>query len=150
MSIQVSQANAHDIDVLLALMHDFYAEAGFALDRTTHAAALTELLSNRSLGAIWIARQDDEPAGHVVLAVRFTMEHVGLSGYIDDLYVRPEFRRVGIGRRLLDALVAECRARGCRSLQVEVGGNNQPALALYAAFGLHPATDGRVLASGRL
>jgi len=138
------------MDALLALMHDFYAEAGFALDRAAHEAAFTQLLSHPPLGAVWIARQGGMAAGHVLLAVRFTMEHAGLSACVDDLYVRPEFRRMGIGRQLLDAVVCECRTRGCRSLQVEVGGDNHPALALYAAFGLQPATDGRVLATGPL
>jgi ribosomal protein S18 acetylase RimI-like enzyme len=150
MSVQISRAHTDDVEALLALMHDFYAEAGFALDRAIHAAAFTQLLSTPVLGAVWIARHDGAPAGHVVLSVRFTMEHAGLSGYVDDLFVRPEFRRMGIGRALLAAVASDCRARGCRALQVEVARDNQPALALYAAFGLRPLTDGRVLASGPL
>jgi len=150
MSTQISRASVDDLDALLALMHDFYAESGFTLARVPHETAFTQLLSDSLLGAVWIARRGGVPAGHVLLAVRFTMEHAGLSGYVDDLYVRPEFRRMGIGRQLLDAVVCECRTRDCRSLQVEVAGDNQAALALYAAFGLQPATDGRVLASGPL
>jgi ribosomal protein S18 acetylase RimI-like enzyme len=147
---QIARAGLDDIDLLLALMHDFYAESGFALDRPPHDRAFRQLLANPALGAVWIARHKGAPAGHVVLAVRFTMEHAGLSGYVDDLYVRPQFRRLGIGRRLLDAVTSECRSRGCRSLQVEVASDNLPALALYAACGVHPLTDGRVLASGPL
>ena len=150
MSTHISRASSDDTDALLALMHDFYAESGFALDRVVHETAFAQLLSTPPLGGVWIARQGGVPAGHVVLAVRFTMEHAGLSGYVDDLYVRPEFRRLGIGRQLLDAVVCDCRTRGCRALHVEVAGDNQAALALYAAFGLQPATDGRVLASGPL
>ena len=150
MSLQVSRATVADVDPLLALMRDFYAESGFVLDRSTHETAFTHLLSNPAIGAVWMARKGDVPAGHVVLAVRFTMEHAGLSGYVDDLYVRPGFRQLGVARRLLEELVADCRARGCRSLQVEVGADNRPALALYSSFGLHPVTDGRVLATGPL
>jgi ribosomal protein S18 acetylase RimI-like enzyme len=146
----LKRATTADIDALLDLMHEFYAEAGFSLDRPANAAALQCLLSRPALGCIWLAVSNEIPVGHVVLAVRFTMEHTGLSGYIDDLYVRPQFRRMGIGDALLAELVAECRARGCRSLQVEVGEANVGALALYAKFGLHVATDDRVLASGSL
>ena len=76
--------------------------------------------------------------------------HGGLSGYVDDLYVKPEFRRMGAGDALLNELFAECLARGCKFVHVEVGGSNAPALALYARFGLLPAKDGRVLLSGPL
>ena len=88
--------------------------------------------------------------GHTVLTVRFTMEHEGLSGYIDDLYVQPPCRRLGVGGRLLQELVAECRSRGCKSLEVEVGQRNAAALSLYGRLGLHASADGRVLASGPL
>ncbi|MEO8313583.1 MAG: GNAT family N-acetyltransferase [Pseudomonadota bacterium] len=146
----VRRARQSDIEDLLTLMRDFYAESGFTLEATTTADALQALLSSPALGRIWIAYQGSVVIGHAVLTVRFTMEHEGLSGYIDDLFVRPLYRRSGVGRGLLKELVAEARVRGCKSLQVEVGQSNTAALALYKSFGLNVATDGRVLASGRL
>jgi ribosomal protein S18 acetylase RimI-like enzyme len=148
MQIQIKRAICADIESLLILMHDFYAESGFVLDRTSTATALRSLLSSPSLGCIWIACANGVAIGHAVLTVRFTMEHEGLSGYIDDLYVQPPHRRRGVGRGLLDELVAECSARRCKALHVEVGKSNAAALALYAGFGLHSAADGRILASG--
>jgi ribosomal protein S18 acetylase RimI-like enzyme len=146
----IARATAADVEALLGLMHDFYAEAGFILNRRPTAAALGVLLSSASLGCIWLARSNGVALGHAVLTVRFTMEHEGLSGYIDDLYVVPQFRRTGIGHALLAELVAECRARGCKALKVEVDQSNTAALGLYSKFGLQVATDGRVLASGAL
>jgi len=146
--IRVQRATAADTGSLLALMHDFYAESGFVLDRAGAAAALESLLSSPSLGCIWLAYADNVAIGHAVLTVRFTMEHAGLSGYIDDLYVESKHRRLGAGRGLLEKLLGECSARRCRALHVEVGKSNSAALALYAEFGLYPATDGRILASG--
>ena len=146
----IARATAADVEALLGLMHDFYAEAGFVLNRRPTAAALRVLLSSASLGCIWLARSNGVALGHAVLTVRFTMEHEGLSGYIDDLYVVPQSRRTGVGHALLTELVAECRARGCKALKVEVGQSNAAALGLYSKFGLHGATDGRVLASGHL
>jgi ribosomal protein S18 acetylase RimI-like enzyme len=131
-------------------MHDFYAEAGLTLNRVSTSAALHDLLSSPSLGCIWLAQLDNVAVGHTVLTVRFTMEHEGLSGYIDDLYVEPRHRRLGVGRGLLRELLAECHSRGCKSLQAEVGQENAAALSLYGALGLHATGDGRVLASGPL
>jgi ribosomal protein S18 acetylase RimI-like enzyme len=71
------------------------------------------------------------------------MEFGGLSAYIDDLFVRPSCRRQGAARAGLDALIAECRRRGCRSIHVEVDPENTAANALYRQYGLAPGTDRR-------
>ncbi len=150
MQFVFKRATVADVESLLTLMHDFYAESGFTLKRASASAALQSLLSSPSMGCIWLAFSNSVPVGHAVLTVRFTMEHEGLSGYIDDLYVQPQYRRLGVGGRLLHELVAECRSRGCKSLQVEVRQENAAALSLYGRLGLHATNDGRVLASGPL
>jgi ribosomal protein S18 acetylase RimI-like enzyme len=124
-------------------MREFYAESAFPLDREWGEQAFTRLIAEPSLGAVWIIECDGDPVGHVVLSVRFAMEFGGLSGYIDDLFVRPAHRRKGAARAGLDALVAECRHRGCRSLHVEVAPDNHAANALYRRYGLLPLGDGR-------
>jgi ribosomal protein S18 acetylase RimI-like enzyme len=148
--IDIRRATPDDVGALLELMEDFYAESGFALDHQTTAPALQTLLDSPSLGCIWLACLDGTAVGHAVFTVRFAMEHEGLSGCIDDLYVMPRFRRKGVARALLAALVAECRERSCKAFQVEVTPDNAAALALYAGLGLYPVTDGRVLARGPL
>ena len=55
--------------------------------------------------------------------------------WVEDLYVRPEQRGRGIGRRLLAALAAECERRGYRRLEWWVLDWNEPALAFYDSMG---------------
>ncbi len=81
-----------------------------------------------ALGSVWIALRASEPIGHAVLTVRYTMEHGGASGYIDDLFVQPGYRRQGVATMLLTELQKESLARGCRALIVEVGKDNRAAL----------------------
>lgn len=148
--IRVRPAMLADVPALVELMTEFYDESDYELDPDWATAAFTTLLSDVSLGAIWIADVDGQPAGHIVLTVRFTMEHGGHSGYIDDLFVRPNYRRQGVAKALLGTLIEECRWRGCLSLHVEVGDDNDAAQALYARHGLAATGDGRVLLSTSL
>ena len=141
--IGVRRATAADVDVLVDLMREFYAEAGFPLDEAWAASAFARLLDDPCLGAAWIMSVDGEAAGHAVLTVRFAMEFGGLSGYIDDLFVRTRHRRRGAAQAGLEALVADCRTRGCQSLHVEVDPGNVAAVALYQRFGLKPGDDTR-------
>lgn len=148
--ISISEATIADVNALVGLMRDFYAESGFPLDPAWAAESFRMLLADPSRGRVWLVRAGETAVGHVVLSLRFTMEHGGLSGSIDDLYVTPEHRRKGCGRKLLTSLAAHCREMGCKSLQVEVAESNDAALALYRAFGLEVIRDGRVLAAVKL
>jgi GNAT superfamily N-acetyltransferase len=143
----VQLASLSDVQSLVELMHEFYAESSFTLDRTWAASSFTDLIAHPSLGGVWLIRVDGHVAGHVVLTVRYTMEFGGLSAYIDDLFVRALYRRRGAATAALDALLDECKRRGCLSLHVEVGHDNVAANALYSRYGLSPATDGRQLLS---
>ena len=148
--VAVHQADSTDIGELVELMEAFYAESSFHLDREWAADSFERLLSAPSLGCVWLARVGGRAVGHAVLSVRYAMEHAALSGYVDDLYVDPEFRRQHVASHLLRVLVEECHRRGCASLYVEVGESNTAALATYRRFGLAPITDGRVLLGGAL
>lgn len=141
----IRPAGPSDVEALVELMLAFYAESNFPLDRAWSSGAFHDLLRQPELGMVWLATHDERPLGHVVLSVRYTMEYGGLSGIIDDLYVVPTARRRGIGAALLNALRTECRSRGCRSIQVEVGADNTSALALYSRIGLRAANDGRLV-----
>ena len=148
--LTVREATKADVAALVALMQEFYAESAFTLDREWAATTFHRLLASPEQGKIWITLADQVPVGHAVLSLRFTMEHGGLSGYIDDLFVKPAFRRRGCGRMLVSQLRHHCQGIGCKSLQVEVGATNSAALGLYKQFGLRVVGDGRVLASGPL
>ena len=139
-----------DIASLVALMHDFHAESGYMLDRSWAAESFRELLARPALGAVWLAHSGAEPIGHVVLTVCYAMEHGGLIGCIDDLYVKPGSRCIGVATALLAALFDECRDRACKAVHVEVGAGNAPARALYASFGLLSVQDDRVLLRGAI
>lgn len=135
---------ASDVPDLVALMQEFYAESSFPLDRDWAARAFSDLIAEPSRGAVWLMEVDSAVAGHVVLSVRFAMEFGGLIGYVDDLFVRPAYRRRGAARAGLEALVAECRRRRCRSMHVEVDPGNAAACSLYRRFGFAAGTDERL------
>ena len=51
------------------------------------------------------------------------------------MYVRPAFRRVGVGRALVDAAVAEMRSAGYAALRLDSAGFMADAHSLYRAAG---------------
>lgn len=56
-------------------------------------------------------------------------------GELKRFYLRPEFRGLGLGRRLVETLEAEARARGCNALKLEAGVLQPEAISLYRSAG---------------
>jgi GNAT superfamily N-acetyltransferase len=139
----VRPAELADIPKLIALMTEFYAEAGFALPAAPAERTFERLLGEARLGRVWILECDAQPAGYVVLTVGFSMEYGGLRGFVDDLFVRLPYRRRGLGAAALDEVRRTCAAWGVRALLVEVGPSNETAQRLYRRSGFEDS--GRLL-----
>jgi GNAT superfamily N-acetyltransferase len=85
---------------------------------------------------ILAARAEGRVVGVGVLAYRLSISAARLFASIEDLYVRPEARRRGVGRALLDAVEERCASRGVSYVEVQV--EDEEAAAFYSALGYEP------------
>ena len=83
-----------------------------------------------------------------MLSLGFSIEHGGRDGFIDDLYLVPAARGMGLGRALLAFAVGEAEKLGIRMLHLEVEPGNDRAHDLYRRNGF--TESGRRLMSLRL
>ncbi|EEP71682.1 ribosomal-protein-alanine acetyltransferase [Micromonospora sp. ATCC 39149] len=60
------------------------------------------------------------------------------EAWVQNIAVARDAQRRGVGRALLEALLAEAARRGVRSTLLEVAANNGPAQRLYATYGFEP------------
>jgi GNAT superfamily N-acetyltransferase len=82
-----------------------------------------------------VAEHDGEVVGFALWFLSFST-WTGQHGiYLEDLFVRPDMRRFGLGRALLAELARICAARGYARLEWSVLDWNEPARAFYAALG---------------
>ena len=89
------------------------------------------------------ARTEGGTLGVIVLAYHPNISAGSLFASIEDLYVRPEARRQGIGRALLTAADERCTARGISYVEVQV--DDEYTETFYKALGYEPDTGVRVL-----
>lgn len=143
MTVVVRKATPDDIPLLVDMMCEFYAESNYPLDHKWATDSFSALLSNETYGAAWMAFEEHEVVGYIVLTVHFSMEYGGLSGSIEDLFVRPAFRRRGIGQICIEALLTDCQKRGLLAVQVETAPDNTVARSLYRRCGLQLRNDER-------
>jgi GNAT superfamily N-acetyltransferase len=88
------------------------------------------------------ARAEGRVVGVAVLVYRLSISAAGLFASIEDLYVRPEARRRGAGRALLEAVEERCASRGVSYVEAQV--EDEGAAAFYSALGYEEEPGVRV------
>src|SRR5215210_4671682 len=79
------------------------------------------------------ARAEGRVVGVAVFAYRPSISAGGLFASVEDLYVEPDARRLGVGRALLEAVGERCVARGVSYVEAQV--EDEEAAAFYGALG---------------
>jgi GNAT superfamily N-acetyltransferase len=124
-----------DLSEVRELLLEYGRSLSFALCFATFEKELAELPGDYAppRGGLWIARIGKEPAGCV--ALRPLGDDVG---EVKRLFVRPAWRGHGLGRVLMEHLLAEARARGYRRVRLDTLPVMESARALYVALGFRP------------
>lgn len=134
MTVAVREATSADADDLGRLLHDFSVEYD---DETPGAAAfaarLRELLEAGTDTAALIA--GDGPDGFAILRFRPSLYTPALECYLAELYVVPALRGNGIGRALMEAVLALARDRGADNIDLGTSVDDVAARALYERMG---------------
>lgn len=60
---------------------------------------------------------------------------VGKSLYMDDLYVKPDYRGKGIGSMLINEIINKAKLENCKRLRWQVSDWNKPAIEFYKSLG---------------
>ena len=103
------------------------------------------LFGPRPFAEAILALWQGEPVGFAVFFHNVST-FVGKPGlFLEDLFVKPEFRRCGIGRGLLAHVAGLAAARGCRRLEWIALDWNQPALNFYDRIGARDRKGWKVL-----
>jgi GNAT superfamily N-acetyltransferase len=107
----------------------------------TETQISTALFGNSPIAHGHVAEVDGEIAAMALWFVNFSTWD-GVAGiYLEDLFVRPGFRRRGLARALLAALAGECLDNGYTRLSWAVLNWNSDAIALYDGTGAVPRSE---------
>ena len=135
---RIRRARPSDGTALVEMQREFYRE-----DRITHGAAnaraLHRLLRSPLAGVIWViettgARQRAK-VGYLVLTIGYSLERGGRDSFIDELYVRSEWRGRGLGTLAVATAEAGARRLRVRAVHLEVDTTNDRARRLYERVG---------------
>jgi len=142
---RIAAARPVDVPAVLAMIRGL-AE----FERLAHLCVATESQLSQALFApestveVIVAWEDAEPAGFALFFPNFST-FLGRPGlYLEDLFVRPEFRGRGYGRALLVHLARLAVERGCGRFEWSVLDWNEQAIGFYRALGATVLADWRI------
>jgi len=136
MALTVDPAKRQDVPLILELIRELaeYEKEPDSAQATTEQIE-TALFGARPAAEAVIARLDGEPAGWALWFQNFST-WTGKPGlWLEDLYVRPRYRRQGVGRALLAYLARLCVERDYGRFEWSVLDWNTPAIDFYQALG---------------
>ena len=128
-------AGASDADALVEMMRDFNAHERIAFDEREVRAVLARLFADDALGLACLILLGGEVAGYVVITFGFSIEFRGRDAFIDELFLKDEYRGLGLGAAAIRLAEGVCRRRGVRALHLEVERENTRAQSLYRRAG---------------
>ncbi len=134
--MKLRKATANDIPLILSFIGEL-AE----YERAPNAVACTEQdLRRDGFGTspkfhVIIAEWNREPAGMAFYFYNYSTWQGRPGIFIEDLFVRPQFRGKGIGRALMANLAKTAIAEQCYGVRWEVLDWNEPAIDVYQHLG---------------
>ena len=99
---------------------------------------LEEWLFDKEKAEVILAEDDGTVVGYALFFHNFST-FLGRAGiYLEDLYVRPEYRHKGYGKGLLTYLARLTNERGCGRLEWSCLDWNKPSIDFYLSMGAFP------------
>lgn len=137
----IRNATKNDIPLILKLIQEI-AE----YEKLSHEVIATEEILHKSLfeeksSEVVIGELNSEPIGYALFFHNFST-FLGRKGlYLEDLFVRPQYRGKGFGKKLLLHLVKIAKERGCGRMEWSVLNWNTPAIEFYKSLGAKPMDE---------
>lgn len=97
-------------------------------------AIFDEIMRSDVYAEGYILECDGERAGYSILAKTFQTESAGLTVWIEDIYILPEYRGKGLGGEFFRFIHEKYKGKVCR-FRLEVEPYNEPAMHLYEKNG---------------
>jgi GNAT superfamily N-acetyltransferase len=136
MVITYEAAGPQDLTELLGMMKELQADDPWSVpfDDREAERVMGELLRDPALGRVWLIVADGQSIGYIVMAFDFSLEYRGRGAWVDEFFVRPSHRGLGIGTQALGFFAQQAKELGVSVVHLEVNHGN-PAIDLYRRRG---------------
>jgi GNAT superfamily N-acetyltransferase len=141
-SFTIRPAREEDAEILVNLVRELAVyEKLEDRARATPDDFRRHLFGPRPAAEAALAEVDGQPVGFALWFTNFSTFRGRPGLYLEDIFVRPEFRGLGIGKALLAGLARLTIERGYGSMRWMVLNWNEPAIGFYRGLGARPVDE---------
>ena len=134
-------AEKKDIPLILYFIKELAAYDKMSDQVIATEAQLDEWIFEKGKAEVLFALEEDKEVGFALFFHNFST-FLGRAGiYLEDLYVKPEYRGKGYGKGLLKQLASITVERGCGRLEWSCLDWNQPSIDFYRSLGAVPMDE---------
>ena len=90
---------------------------------------------------VLLAQEGGRKIGYAIYFFTYSTFLARPTLYLEDLFVLPEYRRRGVGKKFFDALLREARRKRCGRMEWSVLDWNRPAIRFYRRLGARPLEE---------
>ena len=135
MNVEFMAYSAQDMGDVLEMMTLFNSMENYSFDAKIGEQNLIEFTENESLGKLYMIKVSGHSIGYIILTFGFSFEYKGRDAFIDEFFIKEEFRNMGIGSKAMDFIVDESNQFGINAIHLEVEPQNKTANRLYLSKG---------------
>lgn len=128
-------ADENDVGLILRFIRELAEYEGLADEVVADEETLREWIFGKKKAEVIFALENGQEVGFALFFHNFST-FLGRAGiYLEDLYVRPEYRGKGYGKGLIRPLAAIAVGRGCGRLEWWCLDRNKPSVDFYLSLG---------------
>lgn len=141
-NLRIQCATEKDIPLLLKLIRGLaeYEKLSGSVSASEERLRKS-LFGERPYAEAVIACEDDKPVGYAIYYFTYSSFQALPGLYLEDLFVIPESRGSGVGRRLMGWVANKAVERGCFRMEWAVLNWNEPAIGFYKSLGAEPMNE---------
>ncbi|MGA9213300.1 N-acetyltransferase family protein [Kaistella sp.] len=138
---QIRKATESDTPIIFDLIKKLAVYEKMEDEVITSVEELKENIFTHKFSKVLIAEEDEKPVGFALYFYNFST-FVGKPGlYLEDLFVEPDCRGKGYGKKLFAELAKIAKEENCGRMEWSVLDWNTPAIKFYESLGAKPMDE---------
>jgi GNAT superfamily N-acetyltransferase len=130
--MNIRKATENDFEQVNALFMEF---AKFEKLPDKMVNTVERMKAEQAFLTCWVVETPDNNIVGYVTCFFCYYTWIGKALYMDDLYIKPDFRGIGAGTQLINKIIQYAKETGCHKLRWQVSGWNSPAIEFYKKLG---------------